>query len=79
MCNEAHTFENHDFFVKSMFLKKVSAPFLDPNLHFQKDRTFFSEGVRPSDFFKTKIESGKFMGKLTEFKNIVSVSRNPKT
>ena len=66
------------FFVKSLFLKKVSAPFFDPNLHFQKDRTFFSEGVRPSGFFNRKIESGKFMGKLTELKNIASASRNLK-
>ena len=67
------------FFVKSLFLKKVSAPFFDPNLHFQKDWAFFSEGVRPSVFFNRKIEGGKYMGNLTELKNIASASRNLKT
>ena len=77
MCNEANTFENHDFFSRKITVfEKVSAPFFDPNLHFQKDWTFFSEGVRPSGFFNRKIESGKFMGKLTESKKIVSALRN---
>ena len=76
MYNEANTFENHDFFRKITVFEKVSAPFFDPNLHFQKDWTFFSEGVRPSYFFKMKIESGKFMGKLIAFKKIVSALRN---
>ena len=64
------------FSPKITVFEKVSAPFFDPNLHFQKDWTLFSEGVRPSDFFKMKIESGKFMGKLTAFKKIGSASRN---
>ena len=56
MCNEADTFENHDFFRKVTVFEKVSAPFFDPNLHFQKDWVFFSEGIRPSDFFKLKVK-----------------------
>ena len=67
------------FFVKSLFLKKVSAPFFDPNVHFQKDWAFFSEGVRSSDFFYMKSMSLKFMGKLTAFKKIASASRNLET
>ena len=79
MCNEANTFENHDFFVKSLFWKKVSAPIFRPKPSFSNGLIFFSEGVRPSGFFYREIESGKYMGKLTELKNIASASRNLKT
>ena len=75
MCNEAKTFENPDFLLKITVFENITRPFSDSNLHFQKDWHFFSEGVRTSDFFKKKIESGKFMGKLTDFENIVSARR----
>ena len=65
-------------YIKRLFQyrKKVSTSFFDQNLHFQIDWHFFSEGVRHSDFFYRKVESLKFMGKLTDFKNITSASRN---
>ena len=76
---EAKTFENPDFLLKITVFENITRAFSMLNLHFQRNWHFFSEGVGTSGFFKKKIESGKFMGKLTDFENIVSARRNSRS